>query len=268
MALDVTLLEFAEKSGIPVMRTYTWKPFTISLGYHQKAESIDRQKCREEHIELVRRPTGGRAVLHAQELTYSIVIPRSSRYYQENLTRMYFELSTGLARGLRLLGVEASLEKRTLDLRSHYETDLSVSCFSAAARNEILVQGRKLVGSAQRHLHQGLLQHGSILSGPAHLELPRFLAGTSKEDQERLKRIIEAKTVCLEDLLSGPPRLDELSSLLRRGMEEALGISFSDSEITPEEEGRAARLRDDFTIPLRSGNKEDNAVPMRVARNG
>ncbi|MBN2417090.1 lipoate--protein ligase family protein [bacterium] len=248
MGCDQALLELAGESGLPVMRVYQWHPWCISLGYHQEADSIDLEACAADGVDVVRRPTGGRAVYHAQELTYAVIIPKESAFYRENLTELYTLISEGLASGIRLLGVPAELQKRHVDLNAHYKKSMSVSCFSAAARNEVLVGGKKLIGSAQRHLSWGMLQHGSILTGREHLDLSRYLAGNTTRDRERLRAIIDAKTTSLGEHLGGDPAAETVADSLRKGMETVLGITFADGEMTRAEETRAGELRERFSL--------------------
>ena len=100
MAADQALLETAGQTGQPVMRIYQWSPYCISLGYHQSFESIDLAVCKSKGVDVVRRPTGGRAVFHAQEVTYAVIIPKESVFYRENLTELHTVISQGLAGGL------------------------------------------------------------------------------------------------------------------------------------------------------------------------
>lgn len=248
MAADQAILECSAQVGMPTMRVYRWQPYCISLGYHQKLESLDPAACESAGVHVVRRPTGGRAVYHAQEVTYSVIIPKSSTQYLDNVAALYMMLSEGLARGLRQMGVAAELEKRSVDLNAHYKKDLSVSCFSAAARHEILVEGRKLVGSAQRHLTEGMLQHGSILTGDAHLDLPDFLSGGKPEERARLRRAIAAKTVSIGSALGRDVEYDEVTPHLREGMAQEVGIDFVDGALTPEELARVEALRSRFAL--------------------
>ncbi|MCK5145769.1 lipoate--protein ligase family protein [bacterium] len=248
MAMDQAILACSEEVGMPTMRMYRWAPYCISLGYHQKLDSIDVAACKDAGIHVVRRPTGGRAVFHAEEVTYSVIIPKSNTQYLDNVAALYMTLSQGLARGIRRMDVPAELEKRSVDLHEHYKKDLSVSCFSAAARHEILVDGKKLVGSAQRHLAEGMLQHGSILIGDAHLDLPKFLSGGTEREKTRLRRAIESKTSSIGACLGRTVEYDEVTPHLRAGMAEQLNICFADASLTDSELGKIEELRSDFTL--------------------
>ena len=132
--------------GDATLRLYTWSPWAISLGHHQDPREIDSEQCLVDGIDVVRRPTGGRAILHAEELTYCIVMPADG----QSVIQVYNAIGVALLRGLRNYGVVASLEKSQPNFPSLYRQASSVPCFSSSARYEIAFQGRKMVGSAQR----------------------------------------------------------------------------------------------------------------------
>jgi lipoate-protein ligase A len=268
MAVDACLLQNAGSGPAgdedacpePVFRLYTWAPHCISIGYHQTLDSIDLDRCKDAGIDVVRRPTGGRAVFHAEEVTYSVIIPRKSELFAGSTQEVYGLISRGLARGLKLLGVDARLEKRSVDLRSHYETMPSVSCFSAAARYEIVIDKKKLVGSAQKRDPAGILQHGSILTGPAHLDLPRYLTGMDEKTRAQLRAIMEKKTITLKDCLDHDPTWEEVTKVLRRGLAEELSVEFIDSELTDtEEKGAASRVNEFGILSVGRGVTEEDA---------
>jgi lipoate-protein ligase A len=158
-------------TGNSTIRVYGWRPFAISLGWNQSMDEIDRNKTLAAGIDVVRRPTGGRAILHANELTYSVVM----RVYGKNVLTVYEDISRALIAGLRELGVIAAIEKSQPNFPSLYRSASAVACFSSTGRYEIKYNSRKLVGSAQRRYAVGdgeevVLQHGSILIGPEHNE--------------------------------------------------------------------------------------------------
>lgn len=248
MAMDQAILENGAALRIPTMRVYQWKPYCISLGYHQSVEVIDLMRCQRDGIDVVRRPTGGRAVFHAEEVTYSVVIPKGDVRCSWSIGKVYNLLSQGLARGIRMLDVPAELQKRAVDLHAHYQTPLSASCFSAAARHEVMVGGRKLVGSAQRRLSEGLLQHGSVLTGDAHLNLSKYLQGLAPEEKKKMQKTMESKTVSLSRYLERKVNPGEVIDVLRKGMEEELGMTFVDGELTEEEKKKVHLLKERFSV--------------------
>jgi lipoate-protein ligase A len=209
------------------VRFYGWKPPAISLGWHQDAQEIDTAKCSDAGIDVVRRPTGGRAILHSDEVTYSVVMVAS----RKSVLSVYQQISEALVVGLRSLGADVALEKSQPHFPSLYRSSSSVACFASAARYEIHVAGRKLVGSAQRRFarpngEEVVLQHGSILLGPDHLRMVDFLKSLSGDQRERLKTELRTKTVDLSTTLGRRVEYDEVVPALKRGFEEAWHITF------------------------------------------
>jgi len=248
MAIDRMMLENEALLKLPTMRVYRWWPHCISLGYHQSRERIDLACCREDGIDVVQRPTGGRAVLHAEEVTYSVIIPREDDLHSKSIGEIYHLINMGLVRGIRKLNVPAELKKRSLDFRAHYKTALAVSCFSAAAKYEILLNGKKLVGSAQRQLHEGVLQHGSLLLGDAHLKLPKYLKNVRGDEAEMMKRAIREKTISISGFMNNTVDYGEVVDAIKEGMKEELSLEFEEGTLTDEEIERAGQLHRNFSV--------------------
>lgn len=210
MARDAALLDEHRPGDPPVLRLYRWRPFAVSYGYHQSLEGFDAEAIAAAGYGLVRRPTGGRAILHADELTYAVVGTSPSELFGTTLHQTYTRINEALVLFLRDLGLPADVsggESRD-DARG-------MVCFKSAGRHEINVRGRKLVGSAQRRRGDVFLQHGSILAGPAHLELPRFLHPDARRpapDRATLARV----TTDLGRLLGAPLDDEDQSQLLPR----------------------------------------------------
>ena len=228
MAVDESLARaLAEGKGTPSLRLYRWKPWGISLGHHQSAGELDAARCAAEGVDIVRRPTGGRAILHAEELTYSVIMPAG----RKSILQVYNEISAALVRGLGLYGVDVTLQKSQPDFAKEYRTSASVPCFASSARYEIEWRGRKLVGSAQRRFAgaagDAVLQHGSILCGDAHLGLARYLAGGPAEARERMADMLRERTADLRMITGESVEMDRLGECIRRGFEEAWGLEFA-----------------------------------------
>jgi lipoyl(octanoyl) transferase len=211
----------------PLLRLYRWRPHAISLGYNQDAGDIDRVLCAADGIDVVRRPTGGRAILHAEELTYAVVMPA-----QGGILDVYNDISRALVRGLRLFGVDVDVQRSQPDFRSAYRTAGALPCFTSSARYEIEWRGRKLVGSAQRRYRDGarevVLQHGSILTGPAHRRLVRYLR-VDHDTARSLDAEMERRTADLHLITGAPVDAGALTGCIRRGFEEEWGITFTHS---------------------------------------
>lgn len=175
MRRDLLLVEHVRNGTVDVaFRTYQWSPWCVSLGTHQRASAIDAVACAERGYDIVHRPTGGRAVLHANELTYALALRIPSGSAAMDVYRVFHTL---LHAALSSLAPELTLSSVAPSLRDHYASSgpLGQVCFSAHAPSELLWHARKVVGSAQRVIDGIVLQHGSILCGPEHLSLGELL---------------------------------------------------------------------------------------------
>ncbi len=248
MATDRAILDGINKTGKVVFRVYQWNPYCISLGFRQPKDIINFKKCSEDTIDIVQRPTGGRAVFHAQEVTYSVIIPNKSKFFFSSIQKIYKKISQGLARGIQKLGVPADLQRHKIDLLSHYRKSISVNCFSATVRSEVMVEGKKLIGSAQRHLDKGVLQHGSILTGEKHLDLPYYLINLNEDNVNAMIQYLKSQTVSIGGYLNRNVSYEEVAAAVKEGMKEELNIEFQDDELTSEENSRVSELQNEFTI--------------------
>jgi len=225
MAFDESLARaLAAGRGNPSLRLFRWKPWAISLGHNQDEEEIDARRCAADGVDIVRRPTGGRAILHAEELTYSVVMPAG----RKSVLQVYNEISAALVRGLALYGVDVSLQKSQPDFAREYRSPSSIPCFASSARYEIEWRGRKLVGSAQRRFAgpggDVVLQHGSILCGDAHIRLADYLAAPVAAARGEILATLRERTADLHMITGSPVGMEDLSRCIRRGFEEAWGL--------------------------------------------
>ncbi len=184
MAIDEGLLQWLERCPDPstIVRFYTWNVSTVSVGRNQRREStIDVHYCEDYRIPVVCRPTGGRAVFHADELTYAVV-SNDTRYFPLwPPSKIYFRIASGLQKGLELVGVKTDLASRSSRSLTHPRTGRARPCFLSHSRYELLSQDRKIVGSSQKRLTRSFLQHGSI---PLRLDYPTMAAALdTPEDQ-------------------------------------------------------------------------------------
>lgn len=233
MAADQYFVDHTDIFQTPVMRIYQWQPWCVSLGYHQSLECIDLEKCRNAGIDVVRRQTGGRAVFHAEEITYSVILPRH-HVLSASVSDTYSRLSQGLAAGLITLGIPATFQRHRINFQSHYREKISASCFSAAALHEIMVDDKKLVGSAQRRFQTGVLQHGSVLIGPAHLDLFRYIRDLNQYHTEKMIRETADKTMYIHEINPNPD-YRVLGAALKEGMKQTLNIQFRDLELSTDD---------------------------------
>jgi lipoate-protein ligase A len=196
----------------PIFRIYAWRPWALSLGFNQKETDIDKGKCAELGFNIVRRPTGGRGVLHANELTYSIVckIPKDKTHHD-----LYKDIHIFLLDKLKRLNIpDLDFEKSQPNFRENYKHgDISASCFASSARWEIECQGKKLIGSAQRMFGDVLLQHGSILLGAGH-ELLSQVLNADDEKKERLRQFTLDHSITISEALGREVKYEELASIM------------------------------------------------------
>ena len=188
METDARLLAEHAPGDDPILRVYRWSPWSVTRGYHQSADGFDAAAAAARGWDVVRRPTGGRAILHAQELTYAVVGTSPSTLFGGTLHDTYMTINRALVKFLRDLGLQPDIS----DGESLEEARGAV-CFQTAGRHEITVGGRKIVGSAQRRRGEVFLQHGSILAGPAHADLLEVLPEAENKPGRR-EALLEATT--------------------------------------------------------------------------
>lgn len=246
MATDVVLATSESKQ--PILRFYLWEPYTLSLGHHQSTDLVDLESCKENQIDVVRRPTGGRAIFHSEELTYMVVLPGSHPVAEGNVHNVHNRISTALANGLKKLGLSVVLNTDVPNLREHYKNETaSFSCFSTATRYELQIEGKKVVGSAQRKYPNAILQHGSILIGSAHQRLPGFLS-LDPEDKELMKVQLEKKTTELDTHLPESITPFGLSHALADGFREYFECDFEAEPLTESETKQIRDVQSKFSI--------------------
>jgi lipoate-protein ligase A len=195
MAADLHAMEQCSgNSDEVVIRFYSWEPAAITIGCMQRAErQLDLEMLRRDGIDWIRRPTGGRAVLHAEDLTYSCVFSRSRSDLGSSVATTYSIITGCLVAGLESLGIATSLQESASSLIKAGR-DVRLPCFLAPNRNEIMVQGRKLVGSAQYRSATAVLQHGSIPLTNAFSRLPCYLR---LEPEERVGQESQLREKCI-----------------------------------------------------------------------
>lgn len=240
MAVDEAILEaVAVRDAPPTLRFYTWEPPCLSLGYAQSPErEVDLARCREDGIHWVRRPTGGRAILHADEVTYSVALPRDDPRVQGDVVESYRRLSEGLLEGFRLLGLD--VVQATPQTPPGREG--SPACFDRPSHYEITCRGRKLVGSAQVRRRGGVLQHGAV---PLRGDVARIVhyLRLSEEEREALRVALRRRAITVGEALGHDPGVERVVCALTEGFARALGVRLEPGELTAEERARAALLR-------------------------
>src|SRR6266516_5043753 len=233
MAVDEVLLDgVAAGSAPPTLRFYAWSPACLSLGYFQPYSAVNLEGCRGLGVAVVRRPTGGRAILHDRELTYSVALPASVLGQDGGVLPSYYRLSLALQDGLRRLGVPATLAPESAGSSAAH----GPVCFDRPSAHEILLHGRKLVGSAQMRRGGGLLQHGSILIEP---RIDKLLACLHRTDGGG-SRGLEEGVAGLAEL--GVTDLGPISSAIGAAFAAGFGVGLAEVPLRSEEEEAARAL--------------------------
>lgn len=241
MAIDEMLSEIVvPRDKRSILRVYGWDPYAISLGYNQDENEINTVRCKQDHIDIVRRPTGGRAVLHAEEVTYSVILSPDSPFFMMDTLTIYNKISEALITGLHSLGVKAELVERTVGSKDELRT--AIPCFSTSAKYEVAYNGKKLIGSAQRRFQNAILQHGSILYGNDHLRLGEYIAKMTRSDIERFTRILQNKTISLSQIVPDELSYDKIIWGIKNGFQQRFNIEFLEGQLTPQEMIEAQKL--------------------------
>jgi lipoate-protein ligase A len=248
MAIDEAILTVvAEGRSPPTLRFFAWEPPCLSIGYSQAAGEVDIARCQQAGVDFVRRPTGGRAILHTDELTYSIVAPQDEPRVVGGVLESYRRLSAGLVRGLRLLGmdvVQAEAGHGTATLTGQ-DADVSAACFDAPSAYEVTAGGRKLVGSAQVRRRDAVLQHGSLPLQGDITRVCHYLVVPSEERREKLRRELRARAISLELVLRRVVPCAQVIEALVRGFSEALSLHLEPGELSEHELALVWQLREE-----------------------
>jgi lipoate-protein ligase A len=249
MAIDEAIMhEVAAGESPPTLRFYRWQPATLSIGYFQSAlKELDLDKVKEKKVGLVRRPTGGRAVLHDQELTYSIILPDTYPELPQSVTESYRMLSMGLVAGFKRLGLQADMVNLSAkDGENELTLMGSAACFDSPSWYELVVEGQKIAGSAQVRQNGVVLQHGSVLLNMDVDFLFDLLHFSDEAKRAKMKKIFSTKAVAINDLLAKAGMqeigLDQLEELFEIGMAEGLNVQFIEGALTEAELKRAEQL--------------------------
>lgn len=245
MALDEVLLEWHSEGKIPpTIRFYGWNPATLSIGYFQKAEKeIDFDMVKKHGLGFVRRPTGGRGVLHEHELTYSVIVSEGHPDMPKTVTEAYRVISQGLLEGFKLLGLDAYFAvPKTEEEKNSLKNPRSSVCFDAPSWYELVVEGRKVAGSAQTRQKGVILQHGSILLDLDEDKLFSVFKYSSDRVKERMQRAFREKAVAINAIANRTIGLEESKEAFQKGFEIGLDIELEPYMLTEEEERYVQQL--------------------------
>lgn len=242
MAIDEAVFrETIIHNAQPTLRFYASDPAAVTMGYFQDArEEINIEKCREAGIDIARRITGGRAVFHSHELTYSVTATRQEEIFPADIAGTYKIISQCIARGLNDLGINAGLAKEG---RAPGRA-VKACCFSTPLQNELLVNGRKICGSAQVRKRGGFLQHGLLLLDfnpvkTADVLLPRC-------SSEQVLQLEQSVTSVHKELAQAIDTR-EICARIKKGFIEELGIRLEEGTLSPAEQKLKNELMEKYT---------------------
>ncbi|MCK6257669.1 lipoate--protein ligase family protein [Fictibacillus sp. WQ 8-8] len=245
MALDEALLTWHSEGKIPpVIRFYGWNPATLSIGYFQKAEKeINLEAVEKYGLGFVRRPTGGRGVLHDQELTYSVIVTEEHPNMPKTVTEAYRVISEGILQGFRNLGLDAYFAiPRTEEEKAGLKNPRSAVCFDAPSWYELVVEGRKVAGSAQTRQKGVILQHGSILLDLDEDKLFDLFVYSSERVRERMQKAFKNKAVAMNQLRETPVTQEEAKKAFHAGFEEGLQLDLQPYTLNEEQEKEVEQI--------------------------
>ena len=249
MAMDEALLNFVSRGEIdPVIRFYTWNPATLSIGYFQRLQKeIDIEKVNEKGFGLVRRQTGGRGVLHDKELTYSVIVPESHPNMPSTITEAYRVISQGLLEGFKNLGFETYFAvPRSKEEREKLKQPRSSVCFDAPSWYELVVEGRKIAGSAQTRQKGVILQHGSILQDIDIDELFDMFIFKNDRLKAKMKEAFVEKAVAINDISDTHITLSEMEKAFEEGFKTGLNIEFKPLELSEQQLAEVKELEEKY----------------------
>ncbi|SHN35924.1 lipoate--protein ligase family protein [Gracilibacillus kekensis] len=233
MAVDECLLNWHSNQQIPpIIRFYEWLPAGLSVGYFQKTKNkINMEAVQKNNIELVRRLTGGRAVLHDQELTYSVIVSENHPKMPRSVKEAYLVLSKGLLEGFQSLGINASFAIPEGKLN----TSQSAVCFEEPSWYELVIDDKKAAGSAQTRKKGVILQHGSIpLEVDDHKLYDLFIYKNEKV-KERARAAFSDKAISIAQAANRDITLNEVKKAFKKGFEKGLDIDLQPLELNEEQ---------------------------------
>ena len=238
MAIDAAILAAVGRNEVPpTLRLYRWDPPCLSLGYSQDYLDVNEELLERKKWDLVRRPTGGRAILHTDELTYAVIGPKTDPRLEGGLMDSYQRISRALFEALTELGLPVEVHAGKNPLAHHQPV-----CFENPSAFEITVDGKKIIGSAQARKKEGLLQHGSL---PLYGDLDRItkvLDYLNPQDREQAGKDLLKKAATVYDILGKKISWEDTTRAFIHGFTKVLNLEFEQDELTPAEKKEAQIL--------------------------
>lgn len=241
MALDESILEhIGRNEAMPTLRLYAWEPACLSLGHAQPFADIDMRRLKQRGWEVVRRATGGRAILHTDELTYSVIAPNDEPRVEGSVLESYNRLAQALLFAVQSLEIP-------VEMKEHVGSTSSMApsnpvCFEVPSSYEITVDGKKLIGSAQARKKEGVLQHGSLpLTGDLTRICQALVFENESARENASKRLLERATT-VESALGRAVNWEEAAQAFIHAFEAQLGLSLQRGGLSESESRRTNEL--------------------------
>ncbi len=243
MAVDEAILEsVAAGDSFPTLRLYAWEPACLSLGQAQPFAEVDTEALAAHGWGIVRRPTGGRAILHTDELTYAVIAPVSEPRVRGNVLQSYLQLSQALLRALEIIGLAPEANEKSPENDSK---SFNPVCFEVPSNYEITVGGKKLIGSAQARRYEGVLQHGAL---PLTGDLTRIITALKFKDaqaQERARQGLLNHATTVEWALGRVPTWQQAAEAYKTAFSEVLNLNLIPGSLSAREQKRTAELMEE-----------------------
>ena len=245
MAVDEAILEAVGRGEVPTtLRLYRWAPPCLSIGYAQAVSDVDLPRLTSLSWDLVRRPTGGRAILHTDELTYAVIGSHAEPRLAGSVLQSYQVLSLALMQSMHLLGIQAQVKDKSIHPASQ-----NPICFEVPSNYELTVNGKKMIGSAQARRKEGVLQHGSLPLVGDLARITQVLSFPSNEARKHAAQRLLTYATTVEAVLGYAITWEYAAQAFTNAFEQSLSLNLLPDQLSPQEQKRAIEL---------SGNKYDN----------
>ena len=238
MAIDGAILSAVGRDEVPpTLRLYRWNPPCLSLGYSQPFSDLDQDQLRSRGWDVVRRPTGGRAILHTDELTYAVIGPKTDPRLKGGLMESYRRLSKALSESLKILGLPVQVHSgKNPDSINH------PICFENPSDFEITVEGKKIIGSAQARKKEGILQHGTLPLKGDLTRIIQVLKYSNSDQRDQAAAVLLQKAATVEGVMGREVSWDEAAKAFQIGFQNTLNLHFSQSDLSSSEKEVAQLL--------------------------
>ncbi|OGO13757.1 MAG: hypothetical protein A2Y53_03205 [Chloroflexi bacterium RBG_16_47_49] len=248
MALDEAVMESVEQNKVPpTLRLYAWEPPCLSIGYAQPFKDIDFIRLNDLKYDWVRRPTGGRAILHTDELTYSVIAPSSDPRVSGGVLESYQRLSSALMTALHSLNIPAESQPNRAGTRDRLN---GAVCFEVPSNYEIVIHGKKLIGSAQARRKHAILQHGTLPLWGDLTRITQVLAFSDEQNRKDAATRLLSHATTVEMVLGGKLSWQNVVQAFIFGFQSELNLELMPTDLSEREQLLAEKLvQDKYTHP-------------------